>query len=96
MKNGKRDYKRENLLYNSKPQQKKNRAERNKARAMMAAKGKVHKGDGKDVAHIKALSKSGLNILSNMKVESASGNRSFAKNSKSKMTSEVSKRERKR
>ena len=96
MKNGKRDYKRENELYNSKPEQKKNRAARNKARAMMAAKGKVHKGDGKDVAHIKALSKSGLNVLSNMKVESASGNRSFAKNSKSKLVSEVSKRERKR
>lgn len=96
MKNGKRDYKRENELYNSKPEQKKNRAARNKARAMMAAKGKVHKGDGKDVAHIKALSKSGLNILSNMKVESASGNRSFSKNKNSKMISETSKRERKR
>ena len=96
MTGGKRNYRKEYDKYQGKPEQKKNRAERNKARAMMAAKGKVHKGDGKDVAHIKALSKSGLNILSNMKVESASGNRSFAKNSKSKMTSEVSKRERKR
>ena len=86
---------RENLLYNSKPQQKKNRAERNKARAMMAAKGKVHKGDGKDIAHKKALSKSGLNVLSNLSVQSASENRSFARTKTSKLKSETSKREKK-
>ncbi len=96
MRNGKRDYKRENELYNSKPEQKKNRAARNKARAMMAAKGKVRKGDGKDVAHKKALSKSGLNVLSNLAVESASSNRSFSKDKNSRMISEKSKRERKR
>ena len=84
-----------NLLYNSKPQQKKNRAERNKARAMMAAKGKVHKGDGKDIAHKKALSKSGLNVLSNLSVQSASENRSFARTKTSKLKSETSKREKK-
>ncbi len=37
--------------YNSKPTQKKRRAERNSARALMEKKGKVHKGDGKDVDH---------------------------------------------
>lgn len=96
MRNGKRDYRRENLEYNSKPEQKKNRAARNKARAMMAAKGKVRKGDGKDIAHKKALSKSGLNVLSNLSVQSASENRSFARTKTSKLKSETSKRERKR
>lgn len=37
--------------YNSKPEQKKRRAERNASRAAMAKAGKVHKGDGKDVDH---------------------------------------------
>ena len=37
--------------YNSSPEQKKRRAERNHARAMMERKGKVKKGDGKDVDH---------------------------------------------
>lgn len=87
---------RENEKYNSKPEQKKNRAARNKARAMMAAKGKVRKGDGKDIAHKKALSKSGLNVLSNLSVQSASENRSFARTKTSKLKSETSKRERKR
>ena len=37
--------------YNSSPEQKKRRAERNAARREMEAKGKVRKGDGKDVDH---------------------------------------------
>lgn len=37
--------------YNSSPEQKKRRAERNAARRMLEQKGKVHKGDGKDVDH---------------------------------------------
>jgi hypothetical protein len=37
--------------YNSKPEQKRRRAMRNKARAMMMKAGKVRKGDGRDVAH---------------------------------------------
>lgn len=37
--------------YNSKPDQKKRRAERNSSRAEMEKKGKVSKGDGKDVDH---------------------------------------------
>jgi len=37
--------------YNSKPEQKKRRAQRNKARRIMERKGLVHKGDGKDVDH---------------------------------------------
>lgn len=37
--------------YNSQPEQKKRRAERNASRAKMAKAGKVRKGDGKDVDH---------------------------------------------
>jgi hypothetical protein len=37
--------------YNSSPEQKKRRAERNAARRVMEKKGAVRKGDGKDVDH---------------------------------------------
>lgn len=37
--------------YNSQPEQKERRAERNAARRKMEAAGKVRKGDGKDVDH---------------------------------------------
>lgn len=37
--------------YNSQPEQKKRRAERNASRRKMEAAGKVRKGDGKDVDH---------------------------------------------
>lgn len=37
--------------YNSSEKQKKRRAERNASRAIMEKKGKVHKGDGKDIDH---------------------------------------------
>lgn len=37
--------------YNSSPEQKKRRAERNASRSVMEQKGKVKKGDGKDVDH---------------------------------------------
>lgn len=46
-----RDYKREYEKYHSRPEQKKRRARRNKARSIMAKAGRVHKGDGKDVHH---------------------------------------------
>jgi hypothetical protein len=96
MKDGHRDYSREYAKYHSKPKQKKNRAARNGARAMMAKEGRVHKGDGKDVAHKKALSKGGLNKMYNLMVENKSSNRSFSKTKNSKMKSEVSKRERRK
>lgn len=37
--------------YNSSPEQKKRRAERNASRRKMEAAGKVRKGDGKDIDH---------------------------------------------
>lgn len=85
MKNGKRDYKREVALYTSKPEVKKKRAAQNAARRIMEAAGKVHKGDGKDVDHKRALSKGGTNSPSNLRVVSASKNRSFARNADGSM-----------
>lgn len=46
-----RNYREEYRNYQGKPQQKKNRAKRNAARATLMAEGAVHKGDGKDVDH---------------------------------------------
>ena len=85
MTNGKRDYKKENKKYSSKPKQKKNRAARNAARAKLMKEGKVHKGDGKDVAHKKALIKGGSNKRSNLSVQSRKKNRSVSKTSKNRM-----------
>jgi len=80
-----RDYKAEYKAYHSKPEQKKNRAARNTARAKMAAAGKVSKGDGKDVDHKKPLSKGGSNGSNNLRVVSASKNRSYKRNKKGGM-----------
>lgn len=85
---------REYKAYQGKPEQIKNRSKRNQARATMAKAGKVKKGDGLDVDHKRALSKSGLNQLSNLQAISASKNRSFSRNSDSSMKSQRSKRER--
>lgn len=81
--------------YQAQPEQKKNRAARNAARAKMMKAGKVKKGDGKDVAHVKAFDKGGDNSTG-LRVESASSNRSFKRDSKRNLVSEVSKRERKK
>jgi len=59
--------------YNSSPEQKKRRAERNAARAKMEKAGKVRKGDGKDVDH-KNMNTSN-NSMSNLQVMSKSKNR---------------------
>lgn len=90
-----RDYKREYELYQGKPEQKKNRAARNAARAKMMKAGKVKKGDGKDVAHVKAFDKGGNNTTG-LRVEDKSANRSFKRDSKRNLVSETSTRERKR
>jgi len=66
--------------YDQKPEVKKRRAARNKARAMLEREGLVHKGDGKDVDHKKPLSKGGATTRSNLKVKSASANRTYKRN----------------
>ena len=79
--NKQRPYKKEYENYQGKPEQLKNRAERNTARAAMVKKGAVKKGDGNDVDHVTALSKGGSNATGNLRVKSASANRSFSRNS---------------
>ena len=94
MKNGKRDYKREYEKYHSKPEQRKNRSERTVARNESNASGRTSKGDGKDLDHIKPLSRGGSNSRSNTRVVSASSNRSFSRNADGSIKSQTSKRER--
>ena len=76
-----RDYKKEYENYQGKPEQIKNRAKRNAARAKLARTGQVHKGDGKDVDHVLPLSKGGGNLDGNLRVKSKSANRSFKRKS---------------
>ena len=70
-----------------------NRMERQRARRKLDAKGVDR--SGKDVAHVKALSKGGSNA-DGLRVESAAKNRSFKRNSSGALVSETSKRERKK
>lgn len=63
--------------YNSKPEQKKRRAGRNKARRQMIKAGRAKKGDGKDVAHLNNNPRD--NRKSNLAVQSKAKNRSFAR-----------------
>jgi hypothetical protein len=67
--------------YAQRPDVIKKRAARNKARAIMAKEGLVHKGDGKDVDHKKPVSKGGATTRSNLRVKTASANRTFDRNS---------------
>lgn len=57
--------------------------------------GRADKREGKDVAHIKALSKGGSN-KNGVKLQSPSANRSFKRGSNHKVVSEVSTKERKK
>lgn len=93
MKNGKRDYKTENAKYNSRPDVKLKRAERNRARHEMEKAGKVHKGDGKDVDHKTPLSKGGTGDKSNLRVVTRSSNTSFSRNADGSLKSQTSRRE---
>jgi len=90
---GKGTINKEYKKYHGKATAKKNRAERNKGRAMMVSAGKAKKGDGKDVGHVKAIGKGGLSQMYNLQMQSKSENRSFSKTKDSKMKSERSKRE---
>lgn len=76
-----RPYKKEYEQYNGKPEQIKKRTLMNAARRKLMKEGKVKKGDGKDVDHAKPLSKGGTNARSNLRVKTASDNRSFKRNS---------------
>ena len=90
-----RPYKKEYEQYQGSEEQKKNRAARNAARRKLMKDGKVKKGDGKDVAHVKAIDKGG-STKDGVRVESKSANRSFRRDSKGNLVSEKSKREAKK
>ncbi len=92
-KNYKRNYQQEKVTDRARGGIKK-RAERNAARAEMMKEGKVHKGDGTDVDHVKPLGMGGSNATGNLRVSSPSNNRSFKRNSKGGITSQTSRRER--
>lgn len=77
-KNYQRNYKQEYDRYHASPEQKKKRASRNAARATMVAKGKVRKGDGKDVDHKNG--NANQNSGGKLRVQSKSANRSFPRN----------------
>lgn len=63
--------------YNSKPEQIKRRASRNKARRQMIKAGKAHKGDGKDVGHKDGNPMHDKKDLSNYKMQTKKSNRSY-------------------
>jgi hypothetical protein len=78
------------------------RMERQRARRALDKKGKDTNGngkadarEGKDVAHVKALDKGGSN-KDGIRIQSAAKNRSFKRDSKGNLVSEVSKKERKK
>ncbi len=88
-RNYKRDY--QTQLARGKDERE-NRLARARARYALDKKGVDR--TGKDIAHVKALSKGGSNAPSNLKLQSPSANRSFARDSNHGVKSEVSKRER--
>ena len=71
----KRNYAKEYRNYHGKPKQRKERAARTKAREQMIKKGRVKKGDGKDIDHKRALRHGGSNGINNLRVRDKSENR---------------------
>lgn len=68
-----RDYAKEYRTYHGTEEQKTRRAARNKARRHMEKKGRVHKGDGRDVDHKDRDPHN--NSFANIRVRSRSANR---------------------
>jgi hypothetical protein len=75
----KRDYKQEYKEFHGKPEQIAKRGERVKARRIMEKEGAAHKGDGKDVDHIKPLKSGGTSARSNLRMASVAKNRASSK-----------------
>ena len=94
-------YKREYALQKARGEHE-NRMERQRGRRKLDKElpdkngnGKADAREGKDVAHVKALDKGGSN-KNGLRIEKASKNRSFKRDSKGNLVSEVSKKERKK
>ena len=69
-----RNYKQENVNFNSRPGEKKRRAGRNAARRKLEAAGRVERGDGRDIDHVDGDPRN--NALSNLRITSKRRNRS--------------------
>lgn len=78
---GTRDYSYD-THYEASSEQRRNRSERVLARRELSKEGKVSKGDGRDVDHIKPLSKGGSNNRSNLRTLSSHDNRAKGNRSK--------------
>ena len=89
-----RDYTQERLIESS--QRKAQRAERNKARRIAEAYYGASAIRGRDIDHKQALSRGGKTTLSNLQIAKPSENRSFKRNSKGAMVSQISRKESKR
>lgn len=76
----KRDYQQEEVT-NKRRGGDKDNAERHVARRLEMKRGLVHPFDGKDVDHIKQLSRGGKTTQGNLRVESAHKNRSYKRTS---------------
>ena len=76
-----RDYKNA-TKYENTPEQIRNREARNKARLLLEREGRVHKGDNKDVGHLRALDNKGATSESNVKVQTVAANRGWRRNRK--------------
>lgn len=66
------------------PKKREQIVKRIQARREMEKKGLVHKGDGKEVDHIRPLSKGGSNDNSNLRVVSRKVNRSYRRDAKNR------------
>jgi 5-methylcytosine-specific restriction endonuclease McrA len=75
-----RDYERENKVTKSKPENIKKRSKRNSLRTQAIKDGIVAKGDGKELDHIKPISKGGSSKKSNIRITTKSENSSFDRN----------------
>jgi hypothetical protein len=67
--------------YNATPAQKEAGVERRRIRRQEIREGKVAIGDGKDLAHKQAMDNGGVTTEANVKVQSASKNRGWRKDS---------------
>jgi hypothetical protein len=72
--------------YEDTPEQVRNREARNRARYAMEKAGKVHKGDGRDVDHVRPLAKGGSTSTSNLRVISVHRNRGYPRDARNKPT----------
>ena len=78
----KRDYRHEYDSYQGKPEQIKNRGERNKAHALLEKASGKNIPRSRDVAHITPLDGGGTNTRANERIETVAKNRSWRKGQK--------------